>query len=338
MNAAVFCFSPAACELAEKLCGLLDLPLSAVHSTERYAAPHGFTSHKSVCADMGGLFRSHELLIFICACGIAVRDIAPHLKSKAEDPAVLVVDEAGKFVIPILSGHIGGANAYARTLAALTGAVPVITTATDLAGRFSCDAWASEHDCAISSLAAAKAVSAAILTGDVPISSEFPLPKLLPAGLVPGDAGGVGIYIGVRRETPYKTTLRLVPRILTLGVGCRRGTAADAISKAVAAAFDAANLDPAAISCVATADIKRDEAGLLKFAQNLGAPLKFYSADELSRAPGEFHDSDFVRRTVGVGGVCERAAVLSGATLMIPKTASNGVTVAVAARDWRVEF
>ena len=164
MKTVLICFSDAGAVLAQRIAELLHFEPSDIHSITKFAEKYGFTSHKSVCADMGELFSANDALIFIGACGIAVRDIAPHLKNKTVDPAVLVLDDHGKFVIPILSGHIGGANALANHLAAQLGAISVITTATDGSGKFSCDTWAVTHNCAISSLKTAKDVSAAILT------------------------------------------------------------------------------------------------------------------------------------------------------------------------------
>lgn len=337
MKTAVFCFSENGAALAKRICELLSLPYSDVHTIEKFALPHGFTAHKSVCADMGELFHSHDALIFICACGIAVRDIAPYLKNKTVDPAVLVLDDTGRFVIPILSGHIGGANRLAVDLAERLGATPVITTATDRASRFSCDAWAAEHNCAISSMRVAKDISAAILNEDISLSSEFVLPEILPCGLNRNDSD-IGIYIGIHSITPYKTTLRLIPRIVTLGIGCRRGVSRETISAAVRSVLEDANIDLCAVERVASIDKKSDEVGLLEFVEVSGLPIEFYSADELLKVEGEFSESEFVRSTVGVGNVCERSALYRGGRIIINKTARDGVTVAAAIRNWRIEF
>ena len=340
MKTAVICFSDAGAALALRLIGLPGMEGAEVHSVRKYAERYGFTAHDRIGADMGDLFSSHDALVFIGACGIAVRDIAPHLKSKTEDPAVLVLDDRGRYVIPILSGHIGGANALAEELAEKLGALAVVTTATDGAGRFSCDAWAVSHGCALSSMDTAKAVSAAVLTGDVPISSEFPLPDRLPAGLIRGEGGALGIHIGIRCDEPFMRTLRLIPRIVTLGIGCRRGIAAEAVRAAVTETLSSAGIDPESVGRIASIDVKRDEAGLAEFASGIGAELVFYSAEELEAVPGDFTESEFVRKTVGVGNVCERAAVLGSGmgTLLVRKTARDGVTVAAAASEWRVEF
>ena len=340
MKTAVICFSDEGAKLAERICSLLCIPLADAHSVAKYAAKYGFTAHERIGADMGDLFSSHDALVFIGACGIAVRSVAPHLKSKTEDPAVLVLDDRGRYVIPILSGHIGGANELARDLAERLGALAVVTTATDGAGRFSCDAWAVSRGCAISSMEAAKAVSAAILTGDVPLTSDYPLPDKLPEGLIRGGEGPLGIYIGIRRREPFVKTLRLIPRIVTLGIGCRRGTTAEAVRAAVEEALGAAGIDPRSVCRVASIDVKREEAGLLAFAAGIGAQPVFYTAEELGAVPGDFAESEFVKKTVGVGNVCERAAVLGsgGGELLVRKTAREGVTVAAAASEWRAEF
>lgn len=336
MKIALFCFSDAGCRLAGRLCDLLGILRTEVHTSEKFAARYGYTPHKSVCADAGGIFSSYGALIFIGACGIAVRAVAPYLKSKAKDTAVLCIDDQGTYVIPLLSGHIGGANALARRVAALTGAQAVITTATDICGRFSCDAWAIEHNCAISSLKTAKDVSAAILEGEVGICSEYPLPAALWPGLHQAPGGETGIYIGIRRCSPYQKTLRLIPRIVTVGIGCRRGTCAPVIRRAVAHVFSEQKIDLRAICAVASIDVKRDEHGLLEYAASLRAPLRFYSAAELDALPGSFDESAFVRAAVGVGNVCERAAVYEGGRLLIRKTAVDGVTVAAAAGEWGI--
>lgn len=334
----VFCYSDAGSELAIKLCGLLGLELKQVHSTSKFADRYGFTAHESISKDMKDLFRQSDALVFIGAAGIAVRTIAPYIVSKVSDPAVIVMDDRGRFVISLLSGHIGGANDIARGIADLIGAEAVVTTATDGAGRFSCDAWASAHSCAISSMKTAKDVSAAILTRDIPVSSEYDLPDQLPAGLVKGSDGELGIYIGIKKEEPYTATLRLIPRIVTLGIGCRRGVSSDEIMSAVRSVLGDRGIDIRAVCRIASIDVKKDEEGLLKAAGKLGAETEFYTAEELNAVPGEFEESEFVKKTVGTGNVCERAAAITGGEIIIKKTAMTGVTVAASIEDWRTEF
>ena len=122
-------------------------------------------------------FVRSDALVFVGAVGIAVRAIAPHCQSKASDPAVVVLDECGRFAVPILSGHLGGANDLARQLSALCGAVPVITTATDANGIFAVDEWAKHQNCQVLEPARIKAVSGKLLAGQTAsVWSEFSLP------------------------------------------------------------------------------------------------------------------------------------------------------------------
>ncbi|MBR7074032.1 MAG: cobalamin biosynthesis protein [Oscillospiraceae bacterium] len=273
-------------------------------------------------------FRTREALIFVGAAGIAVRSIAPYIQSKAEDPAVLCVDETGRWVIPILSGHLGGANALARRLAALTGGEAVITTATDLNGLFAVDLWAKAQNMAVLQPERIKNVSAKILRGEtITIDCPFPITGTAPEHVCLGSPGDVlASYRADKTDA-----LQLVPRVLTLGVGCRRGTGADTLAAALDAFCTERGICPEAIESAASIDLKRDEAGLLSFCESHGWPLRFYAADKLRGTPGDFTASAFVEATTGVDNVCERSAVLaSGGRLIEKKYARNGVTFALA--------
>ena len=283
-------------------------------------------------------FSDSDALIFVSSCGIAVRSIAPYIRSKTEDSAVIVTDETGRFVVSLLSGHIGGANALAEKVAAAIGAVPVITTATDANGRFSVDTWAKNNGFAIDNMRAAKTVSAAILEADVPLASVFPFFGDLPNGIVPGHCGDVGILLSYKKEEPFQTTLRLVPKCLSVGIGCRRGTSEEAIASAVAQVLDDNDLDARAVSCAASIDLKKDEAGLISYCADAGIPLSFYSAERLNEVTGEFTSSEFVKKTTGVDNVCERAAMIGAEKLIVKKTEAGGVTVAVALKKTEVRF
>lgn len=298
-----------------------------------------FAPLSSPCAQaVGPLFAWADALVFVGAAGIAVRCIAPYVRDKRTDPAVLCVDELGGFVIPLLSGHIGGANALAVRLAGALGAVPVITTATDVNRKFSVDAWAARQGLYISDMGTAKAVSAAILEGPVPLACAFPIRGELPPGTVAGDSGPLGICISWRAEAPFRDTLLLVPPVLHLGLGCRRGTPEAAIRDAVEQVFDRHGIHPKAVKCAASIDLKRDEEGLLAYCAAQGWPVSFYSAAQLAALEGPFTPSERVLRITGVDNVCERAAMMGARRLVAPKTALNGVTVAVAEEDWTAHF
>ena len=290
---------------------------------------------------MEALFRENDALVFVGACGIAVRFIAPYVVSKVSDPAVIVLDERGKHVLSLLSGHIGGANQLTFQIAAAIGADPVVTTATDVNGRFSADSWAAKNGCAISDMQAAKRFSAAILTRDLPALCEFELEGSLPDGLYPGDTGDIGLYIGIHQREPFTDTLRLIPKEVCLGIGCKRGTPAEKISAAVSSALQTSSIDPRSVCSVASIDVKKDEEGLLAYAGSLSVSAQFYSAETLNAVPGTFAASEFVRRQVGTDNVCERAALCAAGDageIIIHKTAADGVTVAAALRKRRIRF
>ena len=286
----------------------------------------------------GEKFRASELLVFVGSCGIAVREIAPFVASKTSDPAVICLDEGGNFVISLLSGHIGGANALTRRLAEQLGATPVITTATDVNRKFSVDTWATENGCALSDLKAAKAVSAAILESPVPLKSDFPIRGKLPPGVVVGDSGKVGIYLTWGTEEPFDVTLRLIPKVMHLGIGCRKGISAQAVEDAVSAVLESHAIDRRAIAQAASIDLKAQEGGLLEVCEKNHWPVTFYTAQELLAVEGSTASSAFVKSVTGVDNVCERAALAGAERLLIEKTALGGVTVALAAEHWEVDF
>ena len=218
------------------------------------------------------------------------------------------------------------------------GATAVVTTATDVNRRFSVDEWSARQGLYIDDMAAAKAVSAAILEGPVPVWSDFPIAGDLPAGLEPGESGPLGICISWQRKFPFDRTLLLVPPVLRLGIGCRRGTSSGAIDALTDQLLAEHNVHPAAVGTVATIDLKKDETGLLDFCRDLGWPLSCYSAEELAAVEGDFTPSDFVRSVTGVDNVCERAALLGAERLLVKKTARDGVTAALALNAWEVRF
>lgn len=335
MNAAIFAFSRQGCQTARRIMEAYPEMTWQSYTMERFAEPD-FASLTPKC--YGDCFASSEILVFVGSCGIAVRKIAPFVHDKRTDPAVVCVDEKGTFVISLLSGHIGGANALTRRIADSLHATPVITTATDINRKFSVDTWATERGFVISSMKLAKAVSAAILEGDIPLKSDFPVVGSLPNGVVPGETGHLGIYLTVTDKEPFENTLRLIPKVLHLGIGCRRGTEKEAIQAAVEQVFQAHHLDFRAVKSAASIDLKKDEEGLLSFCREQNIPIRFYTAEELKAVSGDFTPSAFVQSVTGVDNVCERSALMGADDLIVRKTASHGVTVAVATEKWEVHF
>lgn len=337
-QAAVFFFSRQGGETARRIAAFLRLEYDCrLFAAQKYAGDGAEPIQGGIGEFTGTLMGEMDALVYVGACGIAVRAIAPHIRSKTTDPAVLCVDELGRFCIALLSGHIGGGNRLANAVAGAIGAVPVITTATDINGRFSVDTWAAERGFRIGSMEAAKEVSAAILQRDIPICSDRPIVKPLPQGLYEGGEGELGICVSTRTKKPFQNTLSIIPPVLVLGIGCRRNAPMGAIEDAVKTVLLQNELDIRAVGQVASIELKADEEGLLEFCRKNGFPARFYTAEELQAAPGEFTPSPLVKRVTGVENVCERSAALSG-EIIVKKTVCNSVTVAVAEKDWEVSF
>lgn len=283
-----------------------------------------------------------DAIIFVGATGIAVRSCAPYLQGKQYDPAILVVDENGRFVISLLSGHLGGANMLTERLADALGAQAVITTATDGRGAFAVDTWAAQNRCAVHETKQIRYISGAILANEpVGIESDFPLIGNLPNQIVRSRDTACGIVISPRvNAQPYQHTLHLIPRIVHIGIGCRRGTSTEKIAAAVTQTLDAAQIPLSAVCQAASIDLKQDELGICLFCSQHQIPFVTYPAQVLRAAKGNFTPSAFVQDTVGVDNVCERAAVISSGngTVLRRKTILDGVTVALAVEDWRAHF
>lgn len=317
-----------------------------VHAPRRLANPHqGIDPIDSLDEWCGPAFAGADALVFVGACGIAVRVIAPYVRDKFTDPAVVAIDEWARFAVPLLSGHVGRANDLARWVAHATGAVPVVSTATDVNGVFAVDEWARERGLVICDRALAKKVSAELLAGGkVGFASDVPVLGDLPAGLVSGGEPlpELGIYISFDEDArPFAETLPLVPHIAAVGIGCRRGVAPEVLENAVVGALDDRGIPLGAVRTIASIDVKRAEPAIIAFARNHGLCTRFFTADELNAVPGDFASSDFVRETVGTGNVCERAAVAAsgGGRLIMGKSAGDGVTVACAVpRGFSVAF
>ena len=321
-----------------------DILKGAGHACRTFALPkfcqEGDEPLTLSAADWAGLgFREADALVFCCASGIAVRAVAPHVQDKRKDPAVLVLDEGGTFVIPLLSGHLGGANALAVGLANELNATPVLTTATDVNGLFAVDVFAKENGLFIEDMGLAKAVSAALLHGEpVGFRSDLSVDGPLPKGLTLGDAD-LGVYVSVRDDRPFPRTLRLIPRRYAAGLGCRRGKDESELEEFLLDNLKKCGVGLPELRAVASIDIKKDEPGLVALSEKLGLPFVTYSAEELKAAPGDFTPSAFVQEVTGVDSVCERAATLaSSGELVVRKVAENGMTFALAKKEEAIRF
>ncbi len=288
------------------------------------------------------LLENHTLICFFCALGAVVRLIAPHLRSKQTDPAVLAIDEKNQFVIPVISGHLGGANGYAIQVAKILDAQPIITTASDAIGTLAVDllgresGWRTESNPNTLTSVAAQIVNmepVAVVQecGDRHWLTDFPnLPKNIHLldhieQADPDQHQGL-LWITHEAETkniadkwPQTLVIYRPPRgqnaPLSVGLGCDRGTPLTTLENALETALSGQYLRINDIQSLATIEQKRDEVGLLALANKLNLPLTLYSAEQLARIPVP-NPSITVLRHMGTPSVSEASALLAAATTM----------------------
>ena len=286
----------------------------------------------SAAASLRAAFDAHAAIVAVLAAGAVVRILAPQIAAgdKATDPAVLVVDEAGRFVTPLLGGHAAGANRLATQVAAILGAQPVLTTATDAAGLPGLDdlGWPVHGDVA--------GVTRRLLDGEeitVAADRRWPLPAL--GAHVRHEVGTRGdIVITDRRADAAPGTVVLHPPSLVAGMGASRGVPADEAEQLLRSALDGAGLALGSLAAITSVDLKADEAGLVELGRRLGVPFVTHPADALGTVAVP-NPSETVRAAVGIPSVAEAAALLgAGHTtlgeLVVTKTASAMATVAIA--------
>ena len=282
-----------------------------VFAPERFACENVEAITDPLTQWAGRYFHEASALVFVGASGIAVRAIAPHVASKLHDPAVIVIDETGRYVVPLLSGHVGGANELARKIAGVLGAQPVITTATDVNNLPAVDEWSVKHNCVIENPENVKHVSSALLEGLT-----------------------VGVAVTCENiAAPFPVTLYLRPRNLVLGAGCNKGVSYEVFEEYAKSFLDGAGVSVLSLMCLASIDLKADEPAMKNFARAHNIPFMTFTAEELQALPGKFTASDKVLRFTGTDNVCERSAVMAageGAVLLRSKCVYDDVTFALA--------
>ncbi|MDO9287268.1 MAG: precorrin-3B C(17)-methyltransferase, partial [Thermodesulfovibrionales bacterium] len=315
-----------------------------------------------------GLWKKSVSLIFIMAAGIVVRTIAPLIKNKKTDPAVVVLDEKGEFAISLLSGHIGGANNIAKQIADFLGGEAVITTASDVNNMPSIDLWARENNLVIENPKLVPQVGTRLInTNKLQVYTD--MDTSMPAGFLrtknPDDAdvlitnkqkmdlNVIPVQTGIQGKKARKldscwslsrTQIRdrndknqairklyLRPKNLILGIGCNSGTAADEIEDAVKGALSKNNLSFLSVQSIATIDKKGAEPGLLSFAGKYNLEINTFTPDELNSV-SNVEKSEAAFKATGANAVAEPAAMLaSGADkLLVRKQKIGNVTVSVA--------
>jgi cobalt-precorrin 5A hydrolase len=307
-------------------------------------------------------FLGYDAHVFVISVGAVVRMIAPLLRDKKVDPAVICVDDAARFSICVLSGHVGRGNVFAERVAAALGATPVVTTASDALGTLTVDilgrdlGWTlDDPDRNVTRACAAVVNETRVLfvqeTGE---PAFWPIEKALPKGVsyatsldgVDPAAWEMLLVVShrdVARTHPacFERAVIYRPRSLVLGVGCDRLTPLPLLERGIAATFTTHGLSEKCVQALATVDKKADEPALLALAAARGWPLLIYPAealDALGAPEGVENPSDRVKAFVGTRGVCEPAALLGAGArrLLVPKQryteegAGRSLTLAVA--------
>ncbi|HWQ72210.1 MAG TPA: cobalt-precorrin 5A hydrolase [Desulfitobacteriaceae bacterium] len=294
---------------------------------------------------MPKLWPAYPVLIFIMAAGIVTRQVARFLESKAKDPAVLVLDDNGRFVIPLLSGHLGGANAWSRYLADLLQATPIITTATDGASLIAPDEYARRLSWKVWPLANLAGINRLLLErGYLTVWTEYTLAEKHPLKsdikyifLSENESEKADLIISAFPKAP-ETKIYLIPRSLGAGIGCRRGIAPETVLRAISQALEQVGAAREALGGIYSIDLKADEPGLSQAAEALGIPFKCFSSECIQEVNDQRNltKSEFVKNKIGVDGVCEAAGILGTqmGELILPrlKLAGEGITIALSRR------
>lgn len=310
-------------------------------------------------------FRYSVPILFVGAIGIAVRKIAPYVDNKLTDSPVIVADEAGHFVVPLLSDHVGGAGELAAQIAKVAGAQIVVTAATDIRGGFSVDVFARKNGLLITDKDGIKRVSSRLLeNGSITMAIESSIeykdediPECIRivqygsnyADVIIEDCNLDGLQgenqqgEGVQgKELPGKDNylLKLIYKPFVLGVGCKKNTEFEKIDRFIKGVLSDNSIDISMVRNMASIDIKGNERGLLFFEAQNRIPFMTFSSEELLKVEGTFAESEFVKSVTGVSNVCETAAMKcagDNASLIVGKTARDGMTLAVSKRKARID-
>ncbi len=348
MQLAIVAITSGGAQLARQLA--VELPEASVFLPEKFRQEDDCRYFDSPLAVwLPGLFAEVEQLICIMATGIVVRILGRELKGKDQDAAVVVMDEAGQFAISLLSGHLGGANDLARRLAEVSGATPVITTATDVNKLPAWDQAARDAGLVVDPVAHLKTLNRLLLEKGrialvdqrrriAPIFAGVPGVQLHDNFATAMRSNADGLVFVTHRFLPHlqlqPEMLALRPRDLVVGIGCNRGTCAEEIELAVRNKLKQSFLAFASIGCLASIDAKQDEIGLLEFAEKYHLPIEFHSAAALNQVEIPSPLSLHAMKAVGAKGVCEPAALLSSGMgeMLIRKQKIGNLTLAVAER------
>lgn len=276
-------------------------------------------------------FNEYDLHIFVAATGAVVRIIDGKFRSKDTDPAVITVDDHANFVISLLSGHLGGANEECERIADGIGAIPVITTASDVGGKIAVDIFSQKIKAKLEDLEGAKRVTSLIVNGE---KVSLHLPK----NIVTHDENSAGaIVISNRKNIEIS---KIIPQNIFIGIGCKRGTAKEHIVEKLKYAMDKQNLELSSIKMAASAWVKSDETGLLEAMEELGIPIKFFDKEEILKYENLIEEkSEFVKKTIGVYGISEPCAFMASSgkgKFLVKKMKLGGMTLSIFEDDLKI--
>lgn len=289
--------------------------------------------------DFKEIWQKHDAILFIGATGIAIRYIAPYIVGKDKDPAVMVMDDQGRFTISLLSGHLGGANTLTKEISEALNTIPVITTASDSRGFTSIDIFAKKNNYYIDDLASIVPISTHMVNGQsVGLVSEKQIildyPKLKYFQTIE-EVNGVESAIVVTEKKhfdwPYSIPYTILrPKVLNIGVGAKKNIPYVALETQLLDSLKELNLSPYSIKAIGSIDIKKKESAIIALSSKFKVPFKTFSAEELKEYEGLCQGSKFVKDTVGVTSVSCTAALKLGGVLLADKLTGSGCTISIA--------
>ncbi|KJS87897.1 MAG: hypothetical protein JM58_02730 [Peptococcaceae bacterium BICA1-8] len=326
---------------------IYDLTLKVERFSITKLTRKGWNSQYSTLSElMSEIFPKFQGFIMIMATGIAVRVIAPLIQDKAQDPAVVVMDENNNFIISLLAGHLGGANRLTEEIAALTGSISIITTATDMNKMKAVDVLASEWGMDIEPVKNIKQFNKALLNEayyTFYVEQGIDLPNktldIKPIANFQGLHSGWNILVTPKIINCFEENIIFLrPQNLALGIGCRKGYPRAKLLTIVDNFLTEQKLSSKSLATIATIDLKKNEDAVIALQAKLNIPLTTYSKDELNGCIEDnkaISNSLFVKQTVGAACVCEPAALLAvgKGKILVKKTIYEGVTLAVAAKE-----
>lgn len=312
----------------------------------------GFATADRIRDKIGGVIESKErfkesvaekfcecdALVFIMATGIVVRTIAPMLVGKSIDPAVIVIDQKGEFVISLLSGHLGGANRLAKRIAEAIDATPVITTATDVQGVIAFDEFAKDNELVIENLSELKYISSSLLKRE---KVEFVTDCLINTSKTPPEIkitdnpnGKIRVIVSDRINKKYEEgaehILFLRPKSIVVGIGCKKMTSFEHLESCFLSFLDKYKISIKSVFKIATVSIKAREDAIIKLCAKYGLDLEIVSDQEICNCNHKFDESEFVKSVAGVPSVAQACSYISSGCgdELTGKIKFSGVTMA----------